>query len=94
MYFWPFLSQRNTAARTEVTVRTLKLKTHLCKPMGMLASKYRQSVASIDLLLQIFYAVLMLWACPFLGERHVGEEREERGTEGSTSGLESGVLTQ
>lgn len=37
----------------------------------MLASKYRQNIASVDLPLQVFY-VLMLWACCFLGERGVG----------------------
>lgn len=36
----------------------------------------------------------MLWACPFLGERGVGEGKEETGTEGSTSVFESGVLIQ
>lgn len=58
-----------------MTVRTLKLKTHLCKPMGMLASKCRQSIASVDLLLQIFDIVLTLWACSFFGERGGGERR-------------------
>jgi len=55
--------------------------------MGMLASKNRQSISSVDLL-PIFY-VVRLWACPFF-RRGAGE----RMTEGSTSGLESGVLTQ
>lgn len=59
----------------------------------MLALKYRQRIASIDLLLQIFNVVLMLRACPYLGEEGVGEGREETGTERSASGLESGVLT-
>lgn len=77
-----------------MTVRTLKLKKHLCKPIGMLALKYRQRIASVDLLLQIFNVVPMLRACPYFGEEGVGEGREETGTEGSTSGTESGVLTR
>lgn len=60
------------ASHTEVTVRTLK--THLHKPGGTVASKYRQNIASIDLLLQIFYDVLLLWACP----REVLEREEKR----------------
>lgn len=76
------------ASHTEVTVRTLK--THLHKPGGTVASKYRQNIASIDLLLQIFYDVLLLWACP---ERCWREERREE-REGFTSGLESEALTQ
>lgn len=63
-----------------MTVRTLK--THGHKPVGTLTSKDRQNIASIDLLLQIFYDVLMLWACP----RGV-LEREEKGQRDSPLAL-------
>lgn len=54
----------------------------------------RQSIASVNLLLQIVQVALMLRACWFWGRQVLGEGREERETEGSTSGLESGMLTQ
>lgn len=60
--------------------------------MGMLASKYRQSIASIDLLLQIFDIVSHYGHVCFLGREVV--ESEEIGTEGSISGLDSGLLIQ
>lgn len=80
MYFLPSFCCRNIASHTEVTVRTLK--THGHKPVGTLTSKDRQNIASIDLLLHIFYDVLMLWACP----RGV-LEREEKGQRDSPLAL-------
>lgn len=80
MYFLPSFCCRNIASHTGVTVRTLK--THVHKPVGTLTSKDRQNIASTDLLVQIFYDVLMLWACP---SRVL--EREERGQRDSPLAL-------